>query len=51
MCLLREKARKVSNVSSDGDTEFDSLSCGLFGGGIVAGTHFILLGLGERIQM
>lgn len=48
---FKGESKKGTKCSSDGDTEFDSLSCGLFGGGIVAGTHFISLGLGERIQM
>ena len=49
MCLSRERARKVSNVSTTGDTELDILSCGLFTL-VVAGILF-LLNLGERIQM
>lgn len=45
LCLLRERARKVPNVSTIGDTELDVPSCGLFGGGGVAGINFALLNL------
>ena len=48
---IKGKSEKDIKCSTTGDTELGIPPCGLFGGGGVAGINFVLLSLGERMQM